>query len=164
MPKPGQFGLSRIGGWTGIMVTLGQWLIGDLSRYSHAFIVLDNGQVAEAMPGGLQINPLSRYDHKDVVYSDIPLTDDQRATIIATARGLKGRPYSYLEYLYLGLSHFRKCPKWIKRKVASSGNLICSQAVDYCYNAAGVRLFTDGRLPHDVTPGDLCRLLFADRA
>jgi hypothetical protein len=31
--------------------------------------------------------------------------------------------------------------------------------VDDIYRVCGVKLFDDGRLPYDVTPGDLARLL-----
>jgi hypothetical protein len=31
--------------------------------------------------------------------------------------------------------------------------------VDFAYDMAGVHLFSDGRIPGDVTPGDLYRLL-----
>jgi hypothetical protein len=43
--------------------------------------------------------------------------------------------------------------------IADSGHLICSQLVDLCYLRAGAHLFDDGRLPGDVTPGDLWKLL-----
>jgi hypothetical protein len=47
--------------------------------------------------------------------------------------------------------------------VADEGHLICSQLVDEAYLRAGVHLFDDGRLPGDVTPGDLWWLLQRDR-
>jgi hypothetical protein len=33
--------------------------------------------------------------------------------------------------------------------------MICSQLADYLISSAGFKLFTDGRLHQDVTPGDL---------
>lgn len=163
--KPGDFYLTRIGGWTGAFITLAQWAIGDLSRYSHAGIYLGDcfgdgtDYVAEAMPGGLQINPLNKYHGKELVHSHFDLTDAQRRTIVAKAVAKEGTPYSYLGYLYVGLTDFKHCPKWIKDEVSSTDALFCSQFVDWCYGQAGVKLFDDDRTYLDVTPGDLARLV-----
>lgn len=160
---PGDFYLTRIGGATGVFITLSQWMIGDLSRYSHAGIYLGEIEgvpmVAEAMPGGLQINPLSKYHGKELVHSTFDLTERQRTDIVTAAVLAEGTPYSYLGYLYLGLTSFNHCPKWIKDRVSSSHALFCSQFVDYTYNESGVHLFDDDRLYLDVTPGDLARLV-----
>ena len=162
---PGDFYLTRIGGATGVFITLSQWAIGDLSRYSHAGIYLgpcfNDGYdyVAEAMPGGLQINKLDKYHGKELVHSDFDLTDGQRMRIVDLALSKEGTPYSYLGYLYVGLSAFKHCPQWVKNQVSSSDALFCSQFVDWCYNQAGVKLFDDDRIYLDVTPGDLARLV-----
>jgi hypothetical protein len=37
--------------------------------------------------------------------------------------------------------------------------MICSQQVAQCYTDVGINLFTDGRIPEDVMPGDLADLL-----
>jgi cell wall-associated NlpC family hydrolase len=160
---PGDFYLTRISGFTGAGITLAQWAIGDLSRYTHAGIYLGEidgvPMVAEAMPGGLQINPLSKYHGKELVHSSFELTTEQRHTIVSLATLKEGTPYSYLGYLYVGLSAFKHCPQKIKDLVSSSDALFCSQFVDWAYSQAGVGLFDDGRIYLDVTPGDLARLL-----
>lgn len=163
---PGDFYLTRISGATGVFITLSQWAIGDLSRYSHAGIYLgacypgdDTEYVAEAMPGGLQINPLSKYHGKELVHSRFDLTDQQRRSIVGNAISREGTPYSYLGYLYVGLTAFKHCPQWVKDQVSSSDALFCSQFVDWCYTNAGVKLFDDDRIYLDVTPGDLARLV-----
>ncbi len=160
---PGDFYLTRIGGFTGVGITLAQWAIGDLSRYSHAGIYLGEvdgvPMVAEAMPGGLQINPLNKYHGKELVHSTFELTSDQRAEIVRLSLAKEGTPYSYLGYLYVGLSAFKHCPQWVKDQVSSSDALFCSQFVDWAYNGAGVKLFDDDRIYLDVTPGDLARLV-----
>lgn len=160
---PGDFYLTRIGGATGVFITLSQWAIGDLSRYSHAGIYLGEvdgvPMVAEAMPGGLQINPLSKYHGKELVHSSFDLTEVQRAEIVRLALSKAGTPYSYLGYLYVGLSAFKHCPQWVKNQVSSSDALFCSQFVDWCYSQTGVKLFDDDRIYLDVTPGDLARLV-----
>ncbi len=157
-PQPGDFGLSTIGGFTGFWVGLGQYISGDGSRYSHAFIVLDDETVMEAMPGGAIITPLSNYKNRSV-YSNIELTNEQRVEIVKQARKLEGIPYSFLDYLALALAHFGiKAPR-LRKYIENKGHMICSQLVDFAYQKAGVHLFTDGRLSQDVTPGDLANML-----
>lgn len=155
--QPGTFGLSTIGGFTGFWVGLGQYIIGDGSRFSHAFIVLDDNMVMEARPGGAKMVPLSRYPN--AVFSRIPLTDEQRAKIVQEARLLEGTPYSFLDYLALSLVHFGFKAKRLRKYIQNRRHMICSQLVDHVYQKAGVQLFDDGRLPQDVTPGDLANML-----
>jgi hypothetical protein len=159
-PLPGDFGLVSISGIGGLLVRIGQWLLGDgWSDFHHAFLVLDNGEILEAEPGGARIVPLSNYDGTNAVYSDWDLTDAQRADLVAAARPLVGTPYSWLDYLSLALVRFRIRPEWLKRYVADTGHLICSQLCDLVYLRAGLHMFQDGRDPMDVTPGDLTRVL-----
>lgn len=154
-PRPGDFGLTKIQGGTGWLVKLGQLLNGDASEYTHAFVVLDGGELIEAEPGGAKIRPLSVYDGREVFYSNLPLTDAQRTQIVAAARVLVGTPYSIADYVALALARLGLRWRWLERYVTSSGHMICSQLVDHAYCVAGVHLFDDGRLSQDVTPGDL---------
>lgn len=161
-PQPGDFGLSTIGGALGRFVSFSQLVVGDPSRYQHAFIVLDDKTVVEAQPGGARITPLDRWlanaGRKPLAFSEADLTEGQRAALVAAARELVGTPYSFLDYLSLALLARGCRPKWILRRVRSSGHLICSQLVDTVYNRTGLPLFSDGRFSGDVTPGDLAYL------
>lgn len=162
-PKPGDFGLTKIEGPMGWLVKLGQLLNGDASEFTHAFVVLEDGMLIEAEPGGAKIQPLSKYDGREVAYSRIPLTDEQRMHIVGEAVSRLATPYSFVDYLALALARLGIRPKWLRNYVASSGHMICSQLVDFAYCRSGVHLFDDGRLSQDVTPGDLAnRLLVAD--
>lgn len=161
--KPGDYGLTTIGGVTGFFVNIGQALLNDSSRFTHAFIVLDDGNVLEAMPGGAQINPLSKHIKKPVIYSSIDLTDAQRNSILMAARKLKGTPYSFIDYFALALHNFGLHPAWMKKRIGDSGHMICSQLVDEVYLRAGVHLFDDGRWPGFVTPGDLMYVILDNR-
>jgi len=160
-PPPGTFGLTRIGGATGVAISLGQWLIGDASRYTHAFVVLDDGTAMEAEPAGARIRPLDHAEsHAPVAYSwAIELTDEQRQAIVREARACEGVRYGFSAYLHLALSRFGIRWPWLIRRLERNGRLICSQLVDAVYARAGVHLFDDGRAPFDVTPGDLANLL-----
>jgi hypothetical protein len=158
---PGTFGLTKIGGLTGVLVSLGQWLVGDASRYTHAYIVLDDGTAMEAMPSGARIRSLERgLDYRPVAFSwAIPLTDEQRARIVTEARACEGVRYGFTAYLHLALSRFHIRWPWLIRHLDRNGRMICSQLVDAVYARAGIKLFDDGRAPFDVTPGDLANLL-----
>lgn len=185
-PPPGSFGLSRIGGLTGKLIAAGQAFSGDGSRFTHAFVVLDDQWVIEAMPGGARLAPLAdRLNHAEVVFSDKPIQDylerwkagfeaetpdptdreklydwveeSKRQDVVWNARRLEGTGYGYLQYLALGLVALGFSPKWLERYVASKGRMICSQMVDEVYRRVGIQLFDDGRLPQQVTPGDLAR-------
>lgn len=158
--KPGDFGLTRIKGWTGIWVSLGQWLNGDASKYTHSFIVIDNNYVLEAQPGGAVLTPLADYlERTDVIYSNLPLTQVQRDSIVHRALQLEGTPYSFLDYLAIGLVRLGFKPYRVIDRVVSSGHMICSQLVAEVYTYAGVKLFDDGTEPWMVTPGDLANRL-----
>jgi len=164
MPLPGDFGLVSITGTVGRLTRIGQWLNGDGYRdYEHAFIVLNNHGLLEAEPGGARLRELTEYDGTNVIYSDWPLTNQQRDQIVETALSLVGTPYSILDYLSLVLVRLHIRPGWVARYVANTGHMICSQLVDNCYQRTGVHLFDDGRLPGDVTPGDLSTVLYAAR-
>lgn len=160
--KPGDIGLTRIGGILGFFVSLGQHLAGDSSRYTHTYIVLDDETVIAAQPGGARIDKLSDYQNK-AIYLQRDLTDEQRATIVSEARALEGIPYSFLDYLAIGLARFGIKPKWLQKYIANTGHMICSQMCDEVYRRAGINLFNDDRLPQEVTPGDLFYVLAGEQ-
>lgn len=155
-PQPGDFGLTRIPGYAGWAARIGIYLNGDgWHRYQHAFLVLDDNQLIEAMPGGARIRALTQADRTEATYSDWPLTDEQRQAICRVGRDLEGTPYSILDYLSLTLVRLRIRPPGLTKYIASTKHLICSQLIDVAYLQAGVHMFNDGRLSMDVTPGDL---------
>jgi hypothetical protein len=157
-PQPGDFGLAQIHGVLGWLIKVGQLLNGDTSKYTHAFVVLDRYTVMEAEPRGARVASINLYKNA-AVFSGLPLTDEQRAQVVSIARGVEFTPYGFLDYLALALTRFHLPSKWLRRRVADSGHMICSQLVDQVYARAGIHLFDDGRLSQDVTPGDLANLL-----
>lgn len=169
MPRDltGQFGLTVMAGHAGWWVNLGQALLGDASRYTHAFVVIGD-DVVEAMPGGARLTPLTKYTSgprsPNTVISRLELTDEQRAAIVLAAGSLVGTPYSFLDYLALALAHLHIQPAWLREYIRSKGHMICSQLVDEAFRRAGIHLFDDDRLPQDVTPGDLADYLIRNRS
>lgn len=160
-PQPGTFFLARIGGLLGLLVSLGQWIVGDASRYSHAGIVLDDGTVLEAMPGGARITPLQVVlARRPLAFSwAVPLTDAQRADVVAGARTLEGARYGFTAYLHLALCRVGIRWGWLIGRLQRDHRFICSQLVDHVYAQAGLHLFTDDRAHFEVTPGDLANVL-----
>lgn len=176
MSKPGSFGLSMITGKIGGYVAAGQAIAGDGSRWTHAFLVLDNNEIIEGMPHGARIVPMSDRadDTGGVAFCDDPVQDAVnialipdvvgareeyearvRSIIVAEARKLVGTPYNFADYLALGLAHFNIKADWLRNFMLSKQHMICSQLVDEVYRRSGIHIFNDGRLPMDVTPGDL---------
>lgn len=180
LPPPGSFGLSRIGGTLGTAVHIGQALLGDSSIFTHAFVVLDKGEIIQAEPRGARILPLETYlGRPNVAFCDAPIlnrvaelgrrrttkyagwtTDTEhelRVRIVHHARALEGTPYSFLDYLALAAERVGITPTPILRRMEQTKEMICSQLVDEVYRRAGIHLFTDGRRSQSVTPGDLAR-------
>lgn len=154
IPQPGSMGFSTIGGSVGFWVGLGQYLNGDGCKWTHVFIVLDDNTVMQAMPHGAEIVSIDNYAGK-AIFLDWGITDEQRAVVVSEARKLEGTGYNFIDYLALALARFGFKPKWLVNYVKSNHKLICSALADMVYSNAGIELFSDGRVWHDVTPGDL---------
>lgn len=174
----GSFFMRRIGGWTGRWVSAAQAFVRGGSNWTHAGLILDNGQIIEAEPGGAKIKPAEiLWEAGEVMISDAPIQRwvDQtvwpqllgareegewrkRAEVVGKARFLSGVGYSFLDYAALAMAEF-KIPGWqlARDRVEASQHLICSALVDRAYAWAEVHLFDDGRLSGDVTPWDLER-------
>ncbi|MEV7250246.1 hypothetical protein [Streptomyces cyaneofuscatus] len=160
IPLPGDFALTRIEGITGRLVAAGQALVGDAAPVQHAFLYVGNGMIVQAMPSGAELIRLE--EASPVVQwstGHLDVGPHKRGLIMLAATALVGTPYSFLDYASIALAHYRIRPAWVRDFVADTGHMICSQLVDEVYLRAGVHLFDDGRLPGDVTPGDLWKLL-----
>lgn len=149
MPQPGDIGLTGSRTLKGRIVRSAQALINDYSYVTHTFIVLYDGYIIEAQPGGAAFNRLDKYP--DATFSKFPLTHDQRGLICEEAIKLHGTPYSWLDYLALGLTHWGILPGCVRKRVESSGHMICSQLCAEAYKRAGVDIFPD-KHSMDITP------------
>lgn len=168
--KPGDILLLRIEGFVGLMVDIMQRVNRDTSYWTHAAMVLEDDLLFEAQPGGAVITPLSKYANRPgsvVRYQQNPsnpktlmplastLTNATRKQLARLARESLDIGYNWGTYGYLALTRFGVNARWIRRRAQDERRLICSQAVDLVYNKCDVHLFADGRMPYDVTPGDL---------
>lgn len=157
-PQPGDFAVTSITGQVGFLISFGEWLNGSrFGHWDHAFVYVGDGQLVEAEPGGARLAGLDEYQGRPIAWSTghVELTDEQRTAIVAAARSFIGVPYSARDYFALALWHFRLRVPWARKVMASRASMICSELVDFAYEAAGVHLFADGRAPGDVTPADL---------
>jgi hypothetical protein len=156
LPPVGSFGVTATGGIAGWFIRLGTF-----SRYNHAFIVGPGGLIVEATPYGAKYGHTSMYPKAKYNLHTV-LPDATREHIWANAQAMLGTKYNWLDILALSLRFFGLRFNWIAKRIQRTDRLICSQSVDLAYQRAGVHLFDDGRLPQDVTPGDLADLLTED--
>lgn len=168
MAQPGDFICLPIAGEVGKLISIGEWLNGDaFGRFDHAEIYVGMadpnaplGYTMGAYPGGARLYPVPG-NQEGWLWSSgkIALTDAQRAAIVLKALSCKGVPYSAADYFALAAHRLHIPAPHLKEYIASSGHMICSQLVDWCYMEAGVHLFEDGRWPGYVTPADLAALI-----
>jgi uncharacterized protein YycO len=151
--EPGDYGVVTTTGWAARLIQAVT-----RSRYNHAFIYVGNGQVIEGRPAGAGYANLSAYP--DVLWSTVPLNPLEREHIVAAAVKVIGTPYSWVDCVAIGIADLVgwRAPQSVHDRLNRRDRLMCSQLVDSCYLAAGVHLFTDGRVPGDVAPSDLAEL------
>lgn len=172
---PGTIGLSTIDGKLGGLVRLGQRFLGadpGNAKWTHTFLVGDGDEVFQAMPAGAERATLGEYledirDGDEVMFvwsAGMSADQGHRAVVAAQALVARHVGYSFLTYVYLFASRLRAWPfaGWLRRRVADTGDMICSQFVDYCLRRAGVDAFPD-RGSQDVTPADFAELARAGK-
>lgn len=155
-PQPGDIGLRKFAGPLGPVITALQGLVaGDWSRFSHAFVVVNDHQIVQAGGHGVQWAPMPKPGEvQPLAWLRFPDWGDRQAALDEAYR-LLGTPYSYASYLWIGLAKLGIRPKWLRNEIASDHRLICSAFADRVWMAGGVNAFDDGRLLGAVTPGDL---------
>lgn len=157
MPEPGDIGVVCIKGNVGLLIRIGQWLNGSgFKNYEHAFVYLGHDNVVEGQPEGARLGKLSKYD--SVLWLHCPA--QFRLGVAKAALGFLGTPYSWADYFALAAVRLHLFPLNIllRRYVASSGHMICSQLADQAARKGGWHIFTDGRPSEDVTPADLANI------
>jgi len=165
----GDFFCRSMDSWEGPLIRFGQFLNGDGARqYEHAGLCIavkdDKVTTIEAQPGGARYFTYTIEKASEWLWSDFELSASQREAIVFQAKLLRGCPYNWLDYVAIAAHrlHVPGLASWSAGRVQNESRLICSQLVDLAYRRAGVNLFTDGRLPQSVTPGDLSGLILHD--
>jgi hypothetical protein len=160
--KPGTIILTADNNWGAKVVRALQVLNGDASKWNHVALALDNGELFEARPSGAAVVKQTAYRGRKVALisrEEYGATDAQVACMTAYARTLNGTGYNWDTYFYLAAYRLPMplTERLLRKRVSKSSKLICSQAVDAIAWHCGVHLFTDGRKPYDVTPGDFAK-------
>jgi uncharacterized protein YycO len=155
-PALGDFGLTRGAGWAMWAVRLGT-----ASRWGHACVVVGMStdperpaRIVEAMPDGVRVRNVAL---REWTWSNVDLSEAQRAVIVAIALDEVGRPYDWPSIAGFVL---RRLGWKIRGRSADhpDAKLICSELVAWTYRQAGADMFP-GVAPGDISPGDLAQYL-----
>lgn len=123
---------------------------------------LQRPRIVQAMPSGaeeIEIGP--EHWTKNFVYLRPQYEDDEGWHVASCAQRYIGTPYSFADYAAILGLHMGVKNGLVRRRVTSSGHMICSQLADQALSDAGYHVFDDGRLPQDVMPVELYRALAA---
>lgn len=163
-PLPGDFGCVAIRGPVGVFIRIGQWLTGSgFKNYEHAFVCISTDEtgdalVVQAMPEGADTKTYHPASHVLWSTGKVPLTDEQRAKVVAAAESYIGVPYGFADYLAIAAHRWHLPIPGLRRWIASTRSMICSQLVAQAYQDAGVDL-VPGQWDGYVTPAMLAGLI-----
>lgn len=137
------------------------WVIRRATRspYDHAGIVVDyNGGIVEAEPGGVRRGHLSEYAGCRIAINAAEDTSvTQRATVADAAVRMLNTPYDELAIVDDGLEALGWRWRWLAKRAASNGELICSQLVAIAGHSAGLDWSCRQSSFAEVTPAMLAR-------
>jgi hypothetical protein len=150
-PKAGDVGLAPGGGWPMRLVRMGT-----MSRYGHACVAESVGVdgavgVIEPMPHGCR-RRVARAG--EFVWSDVALTDEERATVVGYAETTLGMPYD-LRAIAGFLTRF-----WLsKLRVPTSDEahprtMMCSALAVRAYRLVHIDI-NPGKAARATSPGDI---------
>jgi cell wall-associated NlpC family hydrolase len=149
--------------WADLLIKGGQIFLGQPAYPHHVAVVVKggrNGRIVQAMPNGAEeVSLEERYWTKDYEFIRPNYPDRVGMSVgqaVATfARRYVGTPYSFADYAAIAGLRLGIRNGLVRRYVTTSKHMICSQLADQAMADAGFHVFTDGRLPQDVTPGAL---------
>jgi hypothetical protein len=162
-PKEGDFGvllLKKRNWFKETVISLVSW--GTHSPAYHAVLVVRNSNglaLVEAEPGGAILSPIDKY--QDIVWSDLGLTDTQRAAVSAAGLSYVGYEYGWYADAAIGVHSALRIPipQFVWRLLSRGHVMECAQLVDAAELKAGVHLFNDGRQTGQVSPASLYDLI-----
>jgi len=175
-PELGCFGLVRTGGWAAVGIR-----VMTQSPVNHAFVYVgpqtfgyvhddgtevhyvDEPAIVEANPAGAGLTPVSAYGQ--VIWSEPP-PQGMGYAVANAALALLGTPYSWVDDAAIGIAKLSgwHVPDAVRHRLNRKDRLMCSQLVDTACGNAGWVLYSDHRMPGDVSPGDLLVYILATRA
>ena len=117
-------------------------------------------KLVQAMPGGIEEIYLdSSKWNKEYVYIRPAYEFGQDLRVAAAARSYVGRPYDFATYGAIPLYRRGIRTKRIEQIISDTSSMMCSRTVDAALCEGGWHLFSDGRLPGNVTPSEVYRRL-----
>lgn len=165
--QPGDFAAVRTNDAATKWIAIGEWLNENgpfwnrqASTWEHAITYVGGPDdlILEAEPSGAKIVPM-HYLAADVLWSTVNthlnLTDAERRQVPDVCNKLAGTPYSAADYFALATHRLHIPAPGLRKFVANSGHMICSQMVDYVRQLLHFQLFDDGRWNGFVTPYDI---------
>ena len=156
MPVPGDFAVVAT---PGIMARLIRLVT--RSTVNHAFMLTETGRIIEAAPSGVREVDLANYDGMPIWWSNLDVSPLTKAAAVVAARGHLGDPYSWVDDACIGLADLFgwHVPASVRRRLARPDRVECAQLMDEAYLEVNVHLFSDGRIPGDVSPASLLTLI-----
>lgn len=136
------------------------WLIkiGTLSRYDHVFVIVSpDGDIVEAEPGGARKAHISKYAGRRMIRSNDTMDSTATNTIVKNALSMVGVPYNDLAILDDGLESLGLFWSWLANLADGDHEVICSQLVALCGQAAGLDWLCGRKHASEVTPANLAR-------
>lgn len=131
------------------------------SSVHHVVIAISDTECIGAEPGGARIRS---HEYSRFVWSKFDLTPEQAQACADWARAREGRPYSFVNGFFIGLSMYGvKLPRFIIKRFSNDRAYQCAQFADAALTlGAGITVFDDGREFGEVYPGSL-EMLFRER-
>jgi len=140
--------------------SLVEWLIEKVTRSNvhHAILAISPTSCISCEPAGALVRHIS--DFPDAYWSHFDLGQAQKLAIARWGLDHRGVPYGWFTDAAIGISllFHERTPKWVERYLNSGRFYCCSQFCDAAYDANGIHLFRDGRLPGTVYPGSLAHV------
>lgn len=131
------------------------------SSVHHVVIAISDTECIGAEPGGARIRA---HNYENLVWSRFELTPEQAQGCADWARAREGRPYSFINGFFIGLSMYGvKLPYSVRKRFYTDKSYQCAQFADAALTlGAGITVFDDGRDFGEVYPGML-EELFKER-
>lgn len=132
--------------------------------YGLSGILRAGPRIVQAMPSGAEEIEIDE-DYATVDYAylrpNYNFVLDQAGRTAEAARSYIGTPYSFLDYGALTAHRLHLPVRNLDNFISSSKHMICSQLADQAMSDGSFHVFTDGRLPQNVTPAALYERLRA---
>jgi hypothetical protein len=157
-PSVGDFLLTgvRAQGVVSWAIKTGSWLRGyeaPYRRFSHtALVVSENGDLVEALGGGVKRTHLSKYEAADYVLVRTDVDEHDRIQVLALAHSVLEAKTKYGFATIVGLALY--CVTGAQLCIQVAGTAICSGFVSDALTRAG---FVWRRPPFAMMPADLAR-------